>query len=594
MILLTTLLLLYPAPVAECFQNQEIGQQDSATEVSKAGAPRRTVGRFALAAQPTSFDPLAADVTANQVVQRQIYEGLFEYQYQNQTYATQGLLAQSWEVSDDGLTWLIHLRADASFYDPFDPPLWKNRRRAVTAQDVLTSWLRMADYRQGGTSFWAYQGLIVGLDQFHQATKGSPDQAKQAWQQAISEGLSGLKAVDPHILQVRLTRPDRNFLVRLASAYFVVYPIEAVQRDPAEFLNQPVGSGPYSLTDWTAGHQATLHKVPQWRGQQGHDQRSLASIPELRFTAVLDNNTRTMMFERGEIDRLSPSQDAFHDLVQGDQPAERLAQKGVKLHIVQPAGLSMIAFNMADSDLGDIPGDEPGNQQRRLLRQAITLAFPYDRWHKILRNNSWARPALSFLPPGLPETVDMPVCAYRKIDLAEARLALKNAGWSGGVGAPVLRFELGGTDPINQATGQIFREGMQKIGLKVEIVANSYPDLIKKMMRGEAQIFGRAWTMDWADPVNLLELFYGPNRSPGINRSNYFNPKFDALLLRLQSAQLADRPALVHSMLRILNEDLPAIPVDHRLGYLLVQPWLKNVIVLPFDPYACKYYRLED
>jgi peptide/nickel transport system substrate-binding protein len=584
MTLLPTLLLLLTAPAAEYSQNQETRPQASQT---------RTVGNFALASQPTSFDPLAAYATANQVVQRQVFEGLFEYQYLNRGYATQGLLAESWQVSEDGLTWLIQLRKDASFYDPFDPPLWVDRRRPVSAQDVVTSWLRMADSRLGNANYWAFQGLIVGLDEFQQRTKGSAKEAELAWSEAIAKGLPGLQALNQNTLRLRLTHPDRNFLVRLASAYFVIYPYEAVLRDGQDFLNRPVGSGPYQLSTWTAGHQATLRQAPQWRGQKGADGQNLASIRVLRFTYVPDNNTRTMMFERGEIDRLSPSQDAFHDLVQGDQPTQRLIDKGVKLHIVPPAGLSMIAFNMNDPEVGEIPGDERGNTQRRLLRQAITLAFPYDRWHKILRNNTWAQPALSFLPPGLPETLEMPVCEFRKIDLEQARHRLAQAGWALGHGAPVLQFELGGTDSVNQATGQIFAEAMQKIGLKVEIVPNSERDLVRKMIRGEAQIFGRGWTMDWADPANLLELFYGPNRSPGINRSNYSNPKFDALLLQLQSAQIRQRPALVHAMLKLLNHDLPAIPVDHRLGYLLVQPWLTNVIVQAFDPFACKYYRLE-
>ena len=58
-------------------------------------------------------------------------------------------------------------------------------------------------------------------------------------------------------------------------------------------------------------------------------------------------------------------------------------------------------------------------------------------------------------------------------------------------------------------------------------------------------------------------------------------------------AKEQDRQDLVFQMLEILNKELPALPVDHRIGYLLLQPWLKGVSLHQFDPYACKFYRIE-
>ena len=546
--------------------------------------------RFALATAPQSFDPLHADVTANQVLQRQIYEGLVEYAPGGPDAPVQGLLAESWEKSPDGLRWTFRLRADARFHDPAESPLWPGGQRAVVAQDVVLSWLRMADTRQGPRGYWAYEGLFEGMDAFRDACSG--DQADAAWAEARANGIAGLRALDERTVELRLTRADPWFLNRLASPYFVVYPDEAVTRAGEDFLNQPVGSGPYQLAEWTPGSGAVLNQVPSWRGQTLPDGRAAGTIASLRFRYVAEGSTRTLLFEQGEIDRLPPLQDAFARLVPDGQLAPELAERGVSLHVVDTPDLSMLCFNMLDDAVGDIPGDAEGNRQRRMLRQAIALAFPYERWHRVIRNEAWGMPAIGFLPPALADASRVEPCDYRRNDPEAARAKLAEAGFPNGRGAPQLRIELGGTDPVNTAIGEMFREAMEDIGLSVLVVPNTWPELSAKMRNGEAQIFLRAWTLDWADPVNLLETFHGANLAPGINRCNYLVPAFDRDLdaLRRQPAELRG-PLLARAVAR-LNEDLPAVPIDHRKGYLLVQPWLLGVEVHPFDPFPCKYYAL--
>ena len=578
MISLAALVLLTaPQPVAPL---AEPSQTEPATESA----------RFALATAPQSFDPLHADVTANQVLQRQIYEGLVEYAPGGPNAPIQGLLAESWEMSPDGLRWTFRLRSNARFHDPAEQPLWPEGQRAVVAQDVVLSWLRMADTRQGPRGYWAFEGLFAGMDAFRDACSG--DQADAAWAAARERGISGLRALDERTVELRLTRADPWFLNRLASPYFVVYPEEAVARAGAEFLNQPVGSGPYQLAEWTPGSGALLTQVPEWRGQTLPDGRAAGTIPSLRFRYVAEGSTRTLLFEQGEIDRLPPLQDAFARLVPASKLAPELAERGVSLHVVDTPDLSMLCFNMLDDVVGDIPGDTEGNRQRRMLRQAIALAFPYERWHRVIRNETWGMPATGFLPPALADAGQVEPCKYRRNDPEAARSRLAEAGFPDGRGAPQLRLELGGTDPVNMAIGEMFREAMEGIGLQVLIVPNTWPERSAKMRNGEAQIFLRAWTLDWADPVNLLQTFHGGNLAPGINRCNYLAPAFDRDLdaLRRQPAELRG-PLLARAVAR-LNEDLPAVPIDHRKGYLLVQPWLLGVEVHPFDPFPCKYYAL--
>jgi len=543
----------------------------------------RDTARFALSSEPLSFDPLAADLTGNQVVQRQVYEGLVEYG-PGPHHALQGLLAESWTRSADGLTWTFTLRDDVRFHDFYTPALWPGGERAVTAQDVVDSWLRMANLSEGARNYWAAEGLIDGLDEYYARSKDPQADKKVA----------GLKVLPDGRLQVRLTRSDPWFLARLASAYFVVYPAEAVERSADEFLNQPVGSGPYRLDDWTPGARAGFARIPSWRGQNLTAGQTAATIPKLQFSFVGDSSTRTLLFEKGEIDRLPPTQDSFARMVPGGQLAEELAAQGVQLFQVEVPDLSMLCFNMYDPVVGDIPGDALGNLKRKRFRQAISLAFPYERWHKIMRNEIWGTPALRVLPPSIPGFESIAEAPYRQSDIARARELLAEAGWPNGVGAPTLQFETGGTDATNLALGEIVQHALGQIGVQVEIVANSWPELTSKMAEGRAQLFTRAWSLDWADPLNLLEVFYGPNRAPGINRCNYDSPRFNGLFEQIRRSPVELQLPLVREAVAVLVEDVPMVPIDHRRGFLLVQPWLLGADVNAFDPMPCKFYRFAD
>ena len=91
-------------------------------------------------------------------------------------------------------------------------------------------------------------------------------------------------------------------------------------------------------------------------------------------------------------------------------------------------------------------------------------------------------------------------------------------------------------------------------------------------------MYGIAWVADYPDAENMLQLLYGPNKSPGPNSSNYSNMEFDSLYE--QAAKLPPSPkrtALYQKMRDIFVRDLPWIPTVHRLEYTLAHGWLKNL-----------------
>jgi len=243
----------------------------------------------------------------------------------------------------------------------------------------------------------------------------------------------------------------------------------------------------------------------------------------------------------------------------------------------------MLSFNMSDPEVGVISGDEAGNEKRRQLRHTLSRAFPRERWHEIIRNNAWAIPATTFLPPDFaPADYEPPV------------IAAKRSPDTAGQPETIFHLELASNDAITLSMGEIVAKAFTDAGYPTVAVPNTWTAFSTKMGRREAQIFLRTWALDWAEPAQLLALFHGPDSSPGINRCNFVNTGYDALYdSYLLEADPKKRDEMTRAMLDILHHDLPAAPIDHRRGWLLTRRF-KRMQPHPFDIFSCKDYLLSE
>ena len=518
---------------------------------------------LALAAEPQSFDPAQAGTAANPFLQRQVLETLVEYDPLAPPDGVQPLLAESWQCSADGLRWSFRLRDDATFHDPAEPPLWPGGNRKLVAADVVASWQRIADPALGADGAWAMEPIV------------------------------GLVASDARTVEVTLSRPDPYFLRRITTAHFAVVPSELEATAGRSLRDTPVGSGPYALAAWTPRQEAVFRRVAGWRGQRGPDGAPVARIAELRMSYVREAATRTRMFEDGTIARLSPGQDAHQRLLPDGRLAPELAARGVVLHRAAIPDLTLLCFAMRDPALGVVPGDAAGNARRRLLRRALAAAFPYQGWHQVLRPGDSADPARSFLPPQLAEAAGAPDFPW-KGGAEQAAGLLAEAGWPGGEGAPALRFEIGGSDAMTRAYADLVVAAWRALGLQVELVVHpDYATLQQKATRGEVMAMVRGWVLDWPDVTQVYDLFDGAQAGQSTNLSRFVDADFDALLDALRGeSDAGQRVALSAALCAILNAEVPGVPIDHRGGFLLVQPWLRGFRLHPFDPYPCKFWDL--
>ena len=136
-----------------------------------------------------------------------------------------------------------------------------------------------------------------------------------------------------------------------------------------------------------------------------------------------------------------------------------------------------------------------------------------------------------------------------------------------------------------------FRSFMGEIGYPPEkirpLTFATYGDYARAYLNREVMLITTGWTMDYPDAENTMQLFYGPNATPGSNSANYDNPEYDALTEELaQTAVLEERAALVIQMNDMLMQEYVILPLTYRgrnsahansLGGVILNVWYSEL-----------------
>lgn len=232
-----------------------------------------------LRANVKGLDPISANDLYSSTVIAQMYEGLLEYNYLKRPFTLQPALAEAMpEVSKDGLTYTFKIKKGVKFHD--NAAFKDGKGREITAQDFIYSWKRLADPRNASEGFWIFDGKIKGLNEWAQMVK-----AEKANYDTPVEGLA---ATDNNTLVVKLTGVYHQLPFVLAMPFASIVPKEAVEKYGKEFLNNPVGTGPFVLeksADWVRNSKITLKKT-QAIGLKLIQQKALPEMLKRAFSLM--------------------------------------------------------------------------------------------------------------------------------------------------------------------------------------------------------------------------------------------------------------------------------------------------------------------
>ena len=475
------------------------------------------------------IDPHYSYATLSSTIALCAYDMLVVYR-DDSTTEIEPMLAESWEIADDGATYTFKLRPNAVFHDgtPCD---------AQAVKDAYTRWLEL-----GGA-------VVQVIARFVE----SPDQ---------------MEVVDPTTLRFNLGRPQPLFLPAMASQYgpSVVSPTavrdNATDDDPYAhefFLANAVGTGPYRLVSNSISEGLVLERFEEyWRGWDENP-----GFDQVIFRVVPENATRRQLLEQGEAEA-----SAFN-LTLDD--VEALRQNPAVTVVEYPTtAVSWAILNAARLSVE--------------ARQGLSYAFPYNEVEQsvfrglLKRNGPLADNVVGYDPD---------VFLYQT-DLERAKELLLQAGFAEG---EVFEYMVDSTDERETTIAQLFQANVQQMGFDLELISVDYAT-VESTIFGEQPaeekphlIGGWGWWPDYNDPWNhLAPNFTEANiGNGGSNAGAWTNPRFEELMTEAET--FTDEGRLVEMMKEAQNilteQDPPVIYYGQIVRYTVLASDIQGFVANP-------------
>ncbi|WP_324778677.1 ABC transporter substrate-binding protein [Thiobacillus sedimenti] len=506
--------------------------------------------------------------------------------------------------------------------------------RELVAADYVYQIKRLANPRLSSPIFGLMAEHIVGLkalgEALEQASRAHPD----APLDLNAFPLAGAEAVDRYTYRIHVKGKYPQFVYWLAMPFFAPVPWEAEafyaqpgMADRNLTLDwQPVGTGPFYLAENDPNRRMVLKRNPYFHGEaypaegEPQDRRNglladagkpLPLVDEAVFSLEKETIPYWSKFLQGYYDTSGISSDSFDQAVKfsaGGDPQLTAAMRGKDIHLVTTVAASVwyVGFNMLDPVVGGLGED------RRKLRQAISIAFDYDEFISIFLNGRGI-PAQGPIPPGLFGYVDgvagLNPYVYEARDgrivrrpIEVAKKLLAEAGYPNGrdarTGAPlVLYFDTMASGPDAKSRLDWMKKQLDKLNVQLVVRGTDYNRFQDKMRKGNAQLFEWGWNADYPDPENFFFLLYGPNgkvASGGENAANYENPEFDRLFERMKDMDNGPaRQRVIDDMLAIVRRDAPWIFAYYPKSFGLRHGWVHNVKPNLMANNTLKYLRID-
>ncbi|MCF5628465.1 ABC transporter substrate-binding protein [Pseudomonas syringae] len=440
-------------------------------------------------------------------------------------------LAESWEISEDGLTYTFHLRKGVKFRtaDNLKPT------RDMNADDVLWSFQRQLDPKHP----W-HDKSSVGFPYFESM--------------GFKELLKSVEKTDDYTVKFNLTRREAPFLADMAMAFASIYPAEYADQllkanKTGDLNSKPIGTGPFIFQRYAKDAQVRFKANPEYfRGKPPSEALILA--------IATDNNVRLQKLKANECQiALYPKPD--------DVPSIK-KDPNLKIDELEAMTTGYIAINTTHKYLSDVR-----------VRKAIDMTFDKNAYVNAVFGKGNALVAVNPYPPtllGYNNSLKNP-----PIDLDKARALLKEAGVPEGTTFTLYTRNGGGpTNPNPMLGAQMMQSDLAKIGIKIDIRVMEWGEMLKRAKNGEHDMVSAGWAGDNGDPDNFLTPMLSCEAAKnGENYARWCNADFQKLIDQArETVNPQERAALYEQAQAIFNKDQPWISMAHTRMFTAMR---KNV-----------------
>ena len=506
-----------------------------------AGAAPAQTMRVATAFDPQTMDPHALALLYHTRVSSQIYEALV---HRDAQYRLEPALALSWQAVAPTV-WRFKLRPNVRFHDG----------TAFTAADARFS----IERAMAPPSLRAFQ--LRGLR---------------------------VREVDALTIDIELEAPDavlpeKLFGVAMMSrAWCEQHGVTTAQdfngKQETFAVRNANGTGPFRLLRYEPDARTTLERFAGWWGWQ--DGRS-GNVRQAHFVMIKSDATRLAALASGEVDAvLDPP---YQDIA-------RLKNDGrVTVLSTADLGQQYLAFDQARDELqdSDIKGRNPFKdlRVRQAVYHALNLPLIVD---KVLRGQ--AQPTGAFLSPRLDGS--LPELDKRlPYDPTLARQRLAEAGYPDGFSVTLDCVNVAWRENVCQAMAAM----LTQVGIRTRLRSSVSTVFFPKLSQGQGSFVEFGWTpgMDPYLSLNGLLRSYDKSGLGTFNAGRYSNPRLDALIDQIRvEPDLTRRRALVTTVLRLVQEELPLVPLYRRtLNWALARK--VHAVQWPSDTIELRWVRVQ-
>ena len=432
-------------------------------------------------------------------------------------------LAESWDVSKDGLKFTFHLRKGVKFHNGEE----------LKADDVLFTINKMMDKKAANINSYQFE-MIKGAKE---VLAGKADK------------VSGVKVIDDYTVELTLAYPYAPFLASLTSAPASIFNRKAVEEGGDKFGFDPeytVGTGYMKFKDWTQDKEINLVRNDDYFNEP-------AKISGVRYLMNIDKSTRRMMFENGELDYM-PIDKTIYDTYVNDP-----LWKDNLIKFLAPS-MDYLIFNQNDPNMAKVD-----------IRQAVTKAINREVFNQTFYSGEGIL-INGIVPPGMPGyNENLPKIEYNP---EEAKKLLAKGGFDSSKPFVILQNESQDyTHPMNEMLQAMLAE----VGIKAEIKnmdMTSYWDTVAKG-EGFAITLGPV-TADVPDPDDFFSTF-----QVDTSKTNGFNIKDKDLSDRIAKARSIVDTKERFAAFAKLEEDLMTkqavyLPIAAEVNLSVKSPRLNN------------------
>lgn len=487
-----------------------------------------------LGAEPKTIDPALNYESKGSTIIYNIFEGLTRIGNDNKTEPG---LAKSWDVKDNGLKYVFHLRDGLKWSD--NTPL--------AAQDFKYGILRVLDPKTA--SPYANYGYSIKNGEAYNKGKAKAEDV-------------GVKVIDDKTLEIDLDYAVPYFLDVLS--WHLMLPVkqsivESNSTGWAANINTLVTDGPFKVTDWKHGDYIVLEKNPNYWDAKN------VKLEKLKLTMITNENTALTAYKTGQIDVTS--------LIPAAQLPTLISSKQATSEL--EVGTKYILLNQTKK-----PFDNP--KVRKALSLAIDRTALVDT---VLKGGQKA--AEGYIPTGTPDTIGEKDFRSNggkflktKADAQKAKELLGEAGYPDGKGFPQIEYIYSAGSQIDQSYAEALQNmWKENLGINVTLKAIESKVYLSTLKQGNYQMANLGWLSDFFDPGSLLDVWVSD--SPN-NFVKYSNPQYDALVKQGERENNPQkRSEDLHEAEKLLLNDLPIIPSYYLSLTYMINPNVKGVNMSP-------------